>query len=279
MKTYGDEIDYNQTPIPPILKWVTPESKVLEFGSARGYMTRYMKEVLHCKVTCIELNGQMKSLLEPYAEKVIITDVDEGTWDKGLEGCFDYILFGDVLEHLRYPQETLRKASLLGRCILTSVPNIGHASILLSLLEGEFCYKQYGLLDDTHIHFFTRKSLEEMMYTVGFCSTEEQSNICLYPSRTELHKYYIKHLGCAFPIIRKPDSGVYQFVNKWERAEGPILKKTRSRKVNLLVSIKIILIDLACFLYDYFDIKSDFIYKIGLKLKRNVWSKDKDNYR
>lgn len=267
MKTYGDKVDYNHTPIPPILKWITPESKVLEFGPARGYMTRYMKEILHCKVTCIELNEQMRPSLELYAENVIIADVDEGTWDKGLEGCFDYIIFSDVLEHLRYPEETLRKVSLLGRCILTSVPNIGHASILLSLLEGEFCYKQYGLLDDTHIHFFTRKSLEEMMHTLQFYSIEEQSTIRLYPSTTEFHKYYMKHLGCALPIIRKPDSSVYQFVNKWEKVEGRVLKKSQGRKVSLLLSVKILLIDFGHYVYDIFHIKNDFIRKIGSRIK------------
>lgn len=267
MKTYGDKVEYVEGSIPAILKWVTPDSNVLEFGPACGHMTRYMKNVLHCKITCIELNEQMRPLLEPYAEQVIITDIDKGTWDRELNAAFDYILFGDVLEHLRNPMETICKAASLGRCLLTSVPNIGHASIALSLLEGEFCYHKYGLLDDTHIHFFTRKSLEEMMHAAGFFSAEEQSTTLLYPSASEFHKYYVKHLCCALSVIRTPDSSVLQFINKWEKGDGPILKKSRSLRVGLLLSIKILLIDLGHYLYNSFHIQNDFIHKIGSKLR------------
>lgn len=267
MKTYGDKVDYAHDPVPAILKWVTPGSKVLEFGPARGYMTRYMKKELNCQVTCVELNEKMRPLLEPYAAQVIIDDLEENTWDKKLDSTFDYILFADVLEHLRNPQETLRKAARLGRCILTSVPNIGHASVLLSLLEGKFQYQPYGLLDDTHVHFFTRRSLEQMMHAVGFYSMDEESTIRLYPSLTELHTYYVKHGGCAWAIVRAPDSGVYQFVQKWEKAIGPILEKSRSKKVSLLRGVKILLIDFGCYLYDRFHIQNNFIRTIGLKLK------------
>ncbi len=72
------------------------------------------------------------------------------------EGEFDYILFGDVLEHLHDPQDVIRfcrgKLSEHG-CIIANVPNIMHISVMEQLLHGKFEYTDSGLLDRTHIHF------------------------------------------------------------------------------------------------------------------------------
>ena len=73
-------------------------------------------------------------------------------------GKFDYILFGDVLEHLHNPAEVIRYCrSLLKEKghIVASIPNLMHISVVKDLLEGNFTYTEVGLLDKTHIHFFT----------------------------------------------------------------------------------------------------------------------------
>ncbi len=87
------------------------------------------------------------------------------------EGYFDYIIFADVLEHLYYPEEVLKRLkkylSKDGK-ILMSIPNIMHASVLVPLIKGEFNYKDSGILDKTHIRFFTRQSIEVMLNQTGF---------------------------------------------------------------------------------------------------------------
>lgn len=232
MKYYGSETTvYSDKEVPAILRWIEPDSRVLEFGPAYGYMTRYMSETLKCDVTCVELNPQMKSVLEQYAGKVIIANIDSDNWDQELSGKYDYIVFSDVLEHLRNPLETIRKVSTFGDCVLTSIPNIGHSSILLNLLSGKFIYQTYGLLDDTHIHFFTRQGMDEIMNACLFESVDENSRIMKYPSKTEFLVPYARHLSAALAICRKPDSSVYQFVNKWERRSSdlPVNKSTPIR--------------------------------------------------
>lgn len=268
MKTYGDKnLTYTTKSCPVIINWIEPGSRVLEFGPAFGYITRYLKENLQCNVVGIELNPEMAAEASKYAEKIIVANLDTDSWENEIDGKFDYILFMDVLEHLRDPLSVLKKAITFGDCILTSIPNIGHSSIILSLLEGEFEYKKLGLLDNTHIHFFTRKSIENMMHELQFYSSEEQSNILLYPSVSEFHKYYIKHLWCALSIIRKPDTSIYQFINKWERTDKKTISKTQSKKISFLLSIKIILIDLGCYLFAKPHSQNNFIRKIGLKIK------------
>lgn len=79
--------------------------------------------------------------------------------------AFDYIICGDVLEHLRDPEGMIRRCrSLLkeGGGIVASIPNIMHYSVMRQLLDGNFSYRDAGLLDRTHIHFFTYKEIIRM---------------------------------------------------------------------------------------------------------------------
>lgn len=266
MKVYGEEVVYDKESIPSILKWVESNSRILEFGPAYGYMTRYMKEYLNCNVTCIELNPEMKPILEQYAEKVIIADLDDCTWEQEISGKFDFIIFGDVLEHLRYPQKVMEIAILFGDCVLTSIPNIAHSSIILGLLNGDFTYRNLGLLDDTHIHFFTRKSIYEMMNSLNMYSVEENNSIKLYPSATEFHRPYLKNWCTALSIIHKPDTSVYQFVNKWVRSDIKI-KDCRGYRIPIYLVPKVLLLDTLRYFVDNFNLRSAYLQKIWFKIK------------
>ncbi|MGC8514039.1 MAG: methyltransferase domain-containing protein [Acidimicrobiales bacterium] len=85
------------------------------------------------------------------------------------------VVFADVLEHLRDPVAVLRRASKLlapGGSVVISIPNVAHGSVRLSLLEGRFDYRPLGLLDDTHLRFFTRSSLEAMLGAAGFSAVD-----------------------------------------------------------------------------------------------------------
>lgn len=268
-KTYGErDQKYTKDNCPTILKWITPNSRVLEFGPAYGYMTRYMKEELNCCVTCVELNSDMREILQQWAEQVIIADLDTDSWEDQVRGKFDYIIFADVLEHLRNPLLTMGKAIQFSNCIVTSIPNIGHASILLSLLDGEFIYHQLGLLDNTHIHFFTRKSINELMVTFNFRCSDEKNNINLYPFNTEFKKFYAQHLLAAWSIVRKPDSSVYQFVNKWEKMDDAVLDiNTKPLCHSISQSIRILTLDILKFLFEACHFKkTNFLRKIWKKI-------------
>ncbi len=84
---------------------------------------------------------------------------------------FDYIIFGDVLEHLRDPEKVLVKMKEYlkpdGK-VIASIPNLMNISVIAPLLRGYFTYRSEGLLDRTHIHFFTQHEIVEMFKRCGY---------------------------------------------------------------------------------------------------------------
>lgn len=106
-----------------------------------------------------------------YYCNAFVTDIQE-LYLPFQEDYFDYIIFGDVLEHLRNPQEVLqycKRFLKMGGSILISVPNIQHISVIRGLLNNSFTYQNVGVLDRTHVHFFAYNDLIEML---TFCDLE-----------------------------------------------------------------------------------------------------------
>jgi hypothetical protein len=101
---------------------------------------------------------------------VFVLDVQAGT--PPIEpGSLDCILFGDVLEHLVDPEDVLRRYRELlapDGVVLASVPNVQHFSVVQGLLRGDFMYQPAGLLDATHLRFFTYMSYAKLMLDAGF---------------------------------------------------------------------------------------------------------------
>ncbi len=84
---------------------------------------------------------------------------------------FDYIIFGDVLEHLHNPDKVVKEClSILNSNgkIISSIPNLMHYSVLYQLINGNFTYTDTGLLDRTHIHFFTYNEIINMFENNGY---------------------------------------------------------------------------------------------------------------
>ncbi len=87
------------------------------------------------------------------------------------DGYFDYIIFGDVLEHLHQPAavlENMKRYLKPGGAILASIPNIMHISIVSNLLNGYWTYEDSGILDKTHLRFFTKNEIVRMFSQTGY---------------------------------------------------------------------------------------------------------------
>lgn len=160
-----------------ILRQIKPESKVFEFGCAHGRMTRYLKETLNCTVYVSEIDKESGKSASQWADQSYIGKAGDLENPKFFEKLsdnnidnFDYIIFADVLEHLRDPRSVLKSAMNLlkpdGSCWV-SIPNIAHNSVLIDLWNHKFTYRDVGLLDDTHIRFFTVMSLHQLILDLG----------------------------------------------------------------------------------------------------------------
>jgi len=159
------------------LQLVGTDQRVLELGCATGYVSRLLAD-LGCRVTAIERHPGAAAKAREVCELVLTADLETDDWSRELEEeRFDVLLAMDVLEHLRDPAVCLRRAKRHlkpgGRAIV-SVPNVAHGSVRLSLLEGRFDYQDLGLLDRTHLRFFTRSSVEELFRDAGYLVTRIQ---------------------------------------------------------------------------------------------------------
>lgn len=136
---------------------------VLEVGCSAGYLGSALKEIGH-SVFGVEPSSDSAS-----EAKKVLDDVFEGFIQDFFlehpESKFDVIIFGDVLEHLPDPHAVLLlcKDHLTAHgAIVASVPNIAHVAIRAMLLEGRWEYADLGILDRTHMRFFTRSSLIQL---------------------------------------------------------------------------------------------------------------------
>jgi 2-polyprenyl-3-methyl-5-hydroxy-6-metoxy-1,4-benzoquinol methylase len=168
---------------------VEPGSRVLEFGCATGYMSEVLRDRLGATVLGVELHAEAAQEASAYCERVLIGDAEDLDLEAELGGeRFDAILFADVLEHLREPASLLRRVRPLvteGGAVVASIPNVAHASVRLALLAGSFRYREQGLLDESHLRFFTREGIHDLFEGAGYAITHWLRRR-LEPEQTEI---------------------------------------------------------------------------------------------
>ena len=170
---YETEIDFNsRNTVTIFIDLIEDNSKVLEFGAASGRLTQYLTEKKSCKVSIVEIDEEAAEIAKQYAADYVIGDIMDYQWlDKFSESRFDYILFADVLEHLTRPEEVLDKVKRLmkddGR-VLISLPNIAYNGVLINLYKNNFKYRETGILDNTHLHFWTLDEARKMFCKLGY---------------------------------------------------------------------------------------------------------------
>jgi len=156
---------------PEILALV-PESarRVLDVGCGAGRLGEALKARQEAEVVGIEMNEEAAAVARQRLDHVLVGDVEELTLNFE-PGSFDAIVCGDILEHLREPERLLRQARkwlASEGCLIASIPNVRHHSVVCSLLQGNWTYESAGLLDRTHLRFFTRREIEKLFVRAGF---------------------------------------------------------------------------------------------------------------
>lgn len=151
-----------------IVELVGHSKRVLEIGCASGYMSEFLARQRDCRVTGIELNPRAAADAAAHCE-VVVADVEGDALDR-IAGRFDVIICADVLEHLRDPLRVLRvlrdRLSKNGY-LLVSLPNVAHWEVRRALLFGRFDYTRTGILDDTHLRFFTYDTALRLLHDAG----------------------------------------------------------------------------------------------------------------
>ena len=165
---YWSIADENETLLAE-LALIPHGSRVLEVGPAAGHMTQALKRK-SCEVTGLELDAALASMARPLCRRMVVGNIEDLDLDAEVPEEFDVVLCGDVLEHLTNPEAVLQKLKrrlASTGYLVVSLPNVGHGSVRLSLLEGKFTYVKEGLLDATHLRFFTLDSIRELFNRNG----------------------------------------------------------------------------------------------------------------
>jgi 2-polyprenyl-3-methyl-5-hydroxy-6-metoxy-1,4-benzoquinol methylase len=208
-----------------ILRNVRPRTEVLEVACAHGRMTKYLREQLQCRVTILEKDADAARSAEPFASDAKLIgeewgDLERNAWSDYLRRerkSFDCIVFADILEHLSDPEEILGRSTEFlreGGSLWVSVPNIGHNSIVIELLDDRFEYRDLGLLDRTHIHFFSESSLLNLVRGAGLRVVRRLDPLQRV-THTEFKNSYERLPQPVADFLRARRNGeVYQFV--WE---------------------------------------------------------------
>ena len=155
-----------------LLKYIDKDKEnlsVLDVGCACGTNLMWLKyHNPNARLQGIELNEKSAAIAKWFGdiEALDVETLEREEWKE----AFDYIILADIVEHLRDPWSFLKKMRGYlkpdGR-VIVSIPNVCHVSNLWDMLHGDWEYEEAGILDRTHLRFFTRKSFSECLEQAG----------------------------------------------------------------------------------------------------------------
>ena len=166
----------------------TDAKSILEFGCGEAPLGEALKKRQKCRVVGIELDPVAAAVAAKRIDAVYRGDVREIV--SIIDEKFDWIIGGDIVEHLDEPWSflaDLRNVAAPGAQLLLSIPNLANASVVNDLLQGRFDYVYMGLTCVGHLRFFTRRSIEDMLTIAGWSVVAiEPQDAVATPARDEL---------------------------------------------------------------------------------------------
>ena len=205
---------------------VPSNSRVLDLGAADGSMADVLKG-MGCQVWGVEFDPVAAEAARRFCQDVAVADLNTLDLAERFGGQkFDVVLMLDVLEHLADPAATLRGVARVladGGWGVISLPNVAHVSLRLALLQGRFEYRDTGLLDRTHLRFFDRAGVDDLLSSAGW-SMFGLSRVTRRFGTTE-----IQFEGTDPEMVRDleadPEGITYQFVISAAPAGSPVLEQ------------------------------------------------------
>jgi hypothetical protein len=158
-------------------------------------------------------------------------------WNYVKDESFDVVLLGDVLEHLRRPLAALRHAVRKLKptgFVVTSMPNVAHGDVRIALMNGRFQYSEWGLLDRTHLRFFTLETIREFLSEAGLVVVDTKRVVePLFHTELGVTRQDVSPKALD-ELYTDPEIETYQFVMKSVRENGSQAVAELATRVNEL---------------------------------------------
>lgn len=223
---YRREIDTAQrSSLSVLAALVAPGSHVLDLGTGGGALGRHLHESKGCRVDGVTLSAAERDEALSAYDRLEVLDLEDPAWaERFADRQYDVVICADVLEHLREPEQVLRACRRLLRpdgWLLVSIPNVAYAGMIVELMHGEWRYGREGLLDRTHLRFYTRRSFTRLLEGEGW-RVERVEPIELTWYYTEFWTPFDRlPPAVARYLLAQPDASAYQLVFAARRAEAP----------------------------------------------------------
>lgn len=167
--------DYYERERPRVLELIPrTASRILDVGCGSGWLGEQLKHRQGATVWGVEVVPEVAERAAQRLDRVWNASIEQALPEMASE-TFDCIVTADVLEHLIDPWTVLtdlRRKLVPGGTMVASIPNVGHWDVIRSLLEGRWQYTGEGLLDRTHLRFFTRRSIYELFWSAELAIRE-----------------------------------------------------------------------------------------------------------
>lgn len=209
-----------------VLNLVENSTTVLDIGCSSGNFGAELIRRKNCQVDGIEIDPEDRKLAKTKLRKVYGFNIEDGLSENIQISSYDYVYYGDVIEHLVNPIKALENTKQLlkpdGR-VLFSIPNMGHMLVRLAVLKGEFGYGETGLLDKTHLHFYDKKEVERVFNAAGY--TINEFDFVLRDVPEEILSNYLAELGLRpgakfFKMSKSIEAAGYQIIGQAQVAKA-----------------------------------------------------------
>lgn len=217
LHTYHREVSRDKrSSLSVIADQIPPRSTVLDLGCGTGALGRYSRNAAGITLDGVTLSEHEAALARPFYRTVLVLNLDGTELSQHFAvSSYDFIVCADILEHLAHPEHLLKQLDPLlcgGGRLLVSVPNAAYCGLIAELIEGEFHYRPEGLLDETHLRFFTRRSIIRQLQRTGW-----RPELIHTITRELWDSEFDPTLECLPPRVRhylftRPDAFAYQFV-------------------------------------------------------------------
>lgn len=190
MNYKNKEEDYYRHVRKDIVSLITKkkECKVLEIGAGLGATLSFLKKMkIASEVVGIDLNVDKNQIDTNTIDNFIIGNIENLNLENYIN-YFDVIILADVLEHLVTPKEILKKVAKYLKKegeILISIPNFRHKNAMYKVfIKGDFSYEKSGLFDYTHLRFFCKKDIQQLVLNSGLCVEDCISSLRLFKEKS-----------------------------------------------------------------------------------------------